>query len=276
MNNFDVKKIIFALFFVVCVAMLLVNCKKDKKEELTPPTLPPSTSMVMDFSDFNSTAIKYITEDSTTYNNHNWAAFNVGVWNLIITVGLAVPVASFCEAFNHECIQEGDNLWSWSYSFVAQNVNHTAKLTAMYVNNNSQIQWDMYITKDNVYSQFHWYTGISAISGLEGTWTLNESPSKPTPLLGIDWHRNTVTGASDIRYTNVVPNGPENGGYIFYAISPGSVLDATYDIFNKGQNNLINIQWNRNNKNGQIKDAKHFLNSDWHCWDANFADCSCQ
>ncbi len=262
---------------LISISLFLVNCKKDKETETTPPNLPPATSMVMDYSNFSSSSIKYTKDaDSLTYKNHNWAALNVGVWNIILTVGLAVPVASFHEAFNHQWVKEGDNLWSWTYSFVAQNTNHTAKLTAMYIENKSKVQWDMYITKDNIYSSFHWYTGFSAINGLEGEWTLNKSPLEPTPLLNIIWHRNTSTGASDIKYLNVEPGGTENGGYIYYAVTPDTPLDATYDIFNKGQNNLINIQWNRTSKNGRIKDAKYFLNADWHCWDGNFADCICQ
>ena len=273
--KFFYSKMFFAISITVSLSILAVNCKKDKINE-DPPQLPPKTSMVMDFSDFSSATIDYTKNiDSTSYANHNWAGLNVGVWNLILTVRLAIPVASFYEAFNHQYVEEGDNLWSWSYSFVAQNTNHTAKLTAMYIESNQKIQWDMFITKDNVYSNFHWYTGYSAISGLEGNWTLNESNIKPTPLLSIDWHRNTSTGSSDIKYTNVAPGGIENGGYIYYAVSPGASLDATYDIFNKGENNLINIQWNKNSKNGRIKDAKHYLNPDWHCWDSSFLDCNC-
>lgn len=271
----SIIKILFVTIITTSISALLVNCKKDKNSK-NPPQLPPQTSMVMDFSDFSSSTIDLTKKlDSNSYANHNWAALNVGVWNLIITVGLAVPVASFYEAFNHQYIKENDNLWSWSYSFIAQNVNHTAKLTAMYIEDDNKIQWDMYISKDKVYSNFHWYSGYSNISGLEGKWTLNESNIKPSPLLEILWHRNTSTGASDIKYTNIVPNGPENGGYIYYSVTPGATLDASYDIFNKGENNLINIQWNKTSKNGRIKDAKHFLNTDWHCWDNLFLDCNC-
>jgi hypothetical protein len=266
------KKFII-LILTISIAVVAVNCKKKKKEDTTPPTLPPPSSMVMNYDDFKKSAMK--DADSVTSVNHDWAAFNVGVWNLILTVGLAVPVASFYEAFNHQYVQEGDNLWVWTYSFVVANVNHTARLTGQYVENNQKVQWDMYITKDGFYKDYHWYTGLSAISGLEGNWTLNESPTVPSPLLGIDWHRNTSTGASDIKYTNVKPGGPENGGYIYYAVTPGAELDAIYDIYNKGQDNLTNIQWNRASKNGRIKDPKHFLNSDWHCWDNTFADCVC-
>jgi len=274
--KFNILKVFLTVIIAISIALIAVNCKKDKKKDATPPTLPPPSSMVMDYSDFSSSSIKNLNNsDSVTSKNHDWAAVNVGFWNLILTITFAVPVASFYESFNHQCVQESDNLWSWTYSFVTQNITYTARLTAMYIQNNQQVQWDMYITKDKVYTNFHWYTGFSAISGLEGGWTLNESPSNPNPFIGIDWHRNTTTGASDIKYTNVVPNGTENGGYIYYAVTPGNSLDANYDIYNKGQNNLINIEWNRTSKNGHIKDAKHFLDSNWHCWDSIFADCTC-
>ena len=72
---------------------------------------------------------------------------------------------------------------------------------------------------------------------------VNYSPDNSYPLLGILWHRNPEEATADIRYTNIVPGGAENGGYIYYGIRDNLPLDAFYDIYNKSQDNLITIQW---------------------------------
>ena len=52
--------------------------------------------------------------------------------------------------------------------------------------------------------------------------------------------------------------------------------DAMYDIFNKGQNNLTEIKWNRTSKDGRVKDPAHFGDEDWHCWNHLLEDTTCQ
>ena len=45
-------------------------------------------------------------------SNWSYAALNVGFWNIVGVVGLAVPVASFVESFKHSPVQQPDNSWS--------------------------------------------------------------------------------------------------------------------------------------------------------------------
>ena len=56
-------------------------------------------------------------------------------------------------------------------------------------------------------------------------------------MIGIEWHRDTEAGTADIKYTNIVPGGPENGGYIHFGVTGGYPHDAFYDIYNKGKEN---------------------------------------
>ena len=64
----------------------------------------------------------------------------------------------------------------------------------------------------------------------------------------------------------------ENGGYINYGITNETPYNAFYDIYNKGQDNHTNIEWNRTTKEGRVKDAQHFLDAVWHLWDSNLDD----
>ena len=90
--------------------LLLSGCNTD---DLIPfanndggPEVPASDTMVMDTESMTSTSAVaasvggFSTAEVTllSTSNHNFAAFNVGIWNTVIKVGLAVPVAAFLGA----------------------------------------------------------------------------------------------------------------------------------------------------------------------------------
>ena len=250
-------------------------------DDAAPPDIPPASTFVMDFSDFDGEEAPKLAVDwadpatmqAGPGGNWTWAATNVGVWNLIVMVGLAVPVTAFLESFNHVPAQEADGSWVWSYEVNVGGVMHTAELHALAVA--GDIEWDMFISKEGFYTDFNWFSGVSNLIGTEGTWTLNKGPDDPGPLVGIDWHRNPANETGDIRYTNIVPDGPENGGYIFHGITIDPPFDAFYEIYNQGRDNLTEIEWNRTTKDGQIRDPWHFDDDDWHCWDAALQNLEC-
>jgi hypothetical protein len=130
----------------------------------------------------------------------------------------------------------------------------------------------MYISKETEYTDFLWYSGWSNDPASEGTWTLNDHPGNPSPVIGIVWHRNLQDNTGDIKYTNIVPGGQENGGYIFHGTTTDTTYNAFYNIYNKGKDNLILINWNCTTLAGQVSDSLHFGDSAWHCWDSNLED----
>lgn len=261
-----------ALFFLsgmLALATVLPGCKKDDEPA---PQLPPESSFVMNFNNFSSADDTLAQRNLTSYRNWGHAYGTVAVWNTIITVGLAVPVASFLESFNHEAVYHPDESnWTWSYNVTAAGQVYEAELTA-YMEGNSVV-WEMRVTKGNEFSDFLWYTGTSDINGDDGYWILMNKPSDPRPLLRIDWYQD-LGGAASIRYTNVVPDGPENGGYILYGTSDGA-FDRYYNIFNKGQDNMTLIEWNHTNLNGNIKDPAFYEDYEVHCWGTNLQDIVC-
>ena len=133
----------------------------------------------------------------------------------------------------------------------------------------------MYISKEGGYTDFLWFSGVSNLPLTEGTWTLNHDPNDPTPYIGVEWHRDLSVGTADIKYTNIVPGGSENGGYISYGITTETPYDAFYDIYNKGQDNHTDIEWNTTTLEGHVKDLRVFLDNDWHCWNSDLEDIIC-
>jgi hypothetical protein len=247
-----------------------------------PPEIPPASTLVMDFDEFaaqdggaakgHPTNYDLTTMQAAPGSNWSWAALKVGVWSVVITVGLVVPVAAFLESFNHEPQQQSDGSWVWSYDVNVGGVTHTAELHALAVG--GDIEWNMFISKEGHYTNFNWFSGVSNLIATEGTWALNKNPDDPTPLVGIDWTRNPADETGDIRYTNIVPGGPENGGYIYHGITTDA-FDAFFEIYNKGQDSLTYIEWNRTTKDGRIEDSARFGDEEWHCWDTDLQNTDC-
>ncbi len=133
----------------------------------------------------------------------------------------------------------------------------------------------MFVSKEGEYTDFNWFSGVANLVATEGTWTLNRDPDDPTPFVGIVWHRSALGGTGDITYTNIVPDGPENGGYISYGSTSDTPYNAYYDIYNKGKDNRTLIQWNLTTTEGRVSDPFVYGDDEWHCWNAAHEDIDC-
>lgn len=265
------KNLLISAILILVLVLPFTGCKKDKQKET--PVIPPESTFVMDFSGFKD-ADTTGGKQALMYINFVWAATNVLYWNAFVSMTMAVPVASFREAFNHEAIYNPDlDEWTWSYNFSANNVVYLAVLHASYVTDG--ISWKMYISKDGSFTNFLWYSGISNLDNTSGYWTLYYEPNTPVTLVQITWTRDPASNTGDIKYENIIPANPESGSYIHYGITTSTEFDAFYKIYSKSLDNLTDILWHRTNKNGKVKDPHHFGDPEWHCWGTDYQDTVC-
>jgi len=216
-------------------------------------------------------------EEAQSYGNWGWAVLNVAVWNTVIGVTLGVPVASFEEAFNHEPEPQDDGSWVWSYTFDVVQIQYEAELHGRLVPD--EFQWEMYITRDGEFDHFLWYSGVCDFLSEEGVWTFYKNPDEPRPFVEAEWHWESSTDTGDLKFTNIEPGSPENGGYITFGVNGGfaygGLYDSYYNIYNKGLENHTDIEWNETSLEGHIRDSLHYQDSEWHCWDSNLEDTEC-
>ena len=264
---------------------LFQSCTKDPivgEDPGTAPTLPPMETFVMPFNGFedvDTTGKAAGASNSRTVDNYgNWfyAAGNVVVWNAVVALNMAIPIASYAEAFNHKAEFQGNGIWLWAYDFVGEGSTYQAELTAQFVSA-TEVQWDMYITQVGGFSKVHWYSGVTATDRTKGEWTLNYLPNNPTPYLKIDYARNFAEGTASIRYTNIIPGNKDNGNYIEYGENHNltSGMNRTYEVFDASDDRKLMIEWSKEQKYGRVKDAGYFGDSDWHCWDEEFKNMDC-
>ncbi len=255
----DFSKIISVTLAAVLVVSL-AGCEKDKKVEA--PPLPPASSMIIDMDGFNTGKV------TGSYNNIGMAVGAVLYWNSMLTIGLAIPVASYKEAFNHEAVRVDNDTWQWSYDVVVHDTIFTAVLTADVTDD--IVDWEMSISKEDGFQDFIWYTGTCNILATSGTWTLYNNPGDPTELIGITWNHDYETETFDVEYLDI-SGGDYDGSYIYLAITDDPVFNAVYEIHNALQDTTVTVNFNTVTHAGNISNG---INT--YCWDVNYLDVACE
>ncbi|MEZ5038420.1 MAG: hypothetical protein R2828_00950 [Saprospiraceae bacterium] len=279
------KKFFFLVGLLLCIS-IFQSCEKDtnnKPTEEVAPTLPLQETFVMPFTgyeDIDTTGLtSTITIDErsgpTGFRNWFYAGSNVLVWNVILGVNMAIPVASFAEAFNHDPAYIGDGVFLWTYNFNLGGETFIASLTGEFVNNNLDVQWIMNISMVGGFSNVEWYRGIVSRDNKTATWTLNHRPENPTPFIRIDYQKNDVTGEFSIQYTNIIPGNADFGNYIAYRIQVGQTFNRAYDIFRGSDDDFLEIEWNVPSGEGRVRNPAAYNDNEWHCWDTEKKDTDC-
>jgi hypothetical protein len=248
------------LVLAMALGVFATSCKKDNPAA---PALPPSSSMSMDNS-FDGSSNK--TESGW---NFGVASLAVGVYNTVLAVNLAVPVAAFKEALKHEAVYDVNKKeWVWSYNVVV-GVTYTVKLHASESGDN--INWTMVISQQNGFQDFTWYTGVSKKDGTSGSWSLNKDVYTPVSYVDIEWSKDAAAGTAQTKFSYVEPSQSGTGNYILWRKTADVEFNAHYDIYDKSKTELTQIMWNSTDRHG-----KYILpDTTSHCWDTAQQDVNC-
>jgi hypothetical protein len=277
------RKHLFLIGTIVALvaAMIIVSgCSDDEsitEPEGEAPALPPQSSFIMSFSNFDTSSMgaKWEPHSPQALTIQNWffSAATVGAWNFVLTFTMAVPVASFVAAFGNSPVYEGEGWWVWSYDFTAGNVSHTADLKGRIVADS--VEWEMYITRTGEYTDFNWYSGKHDLFATEGWWLLRYNPGNSEPWLQIDWERDTLNNVGELTYTIVESSAADFGGYINYGSTTGADYDCFFTIYDPSESRMTYIEWHHSDHDGRVKDNIRFGDDDWHCWDEQLQDIDC-
>jgi hypothetical protein len=270
LHMMNLKIVRAGLLMGVAAAAVLPAACNGRNSQSTPPEIPPASTMAIDFSNFMDGRQN---QQVLPFANWSWAAGNVGIWNVILTATLAVPVAAFAESFNHEPQLMDDGTWVWSYEVMVGGLAHSARLQAVIVRN--QVEWEMFVSQEGSYQEFLWFTGVSNMSRTAGTWTLNKEPADPQDFVLIEWQRDEDDMPAEIKYTNITPQSEDHGSFINYGLVESGTFDAFYDLYGSAENRRIDIEWNRTTKVGRVTDSQHFGDGDWRCWNEELVDTTC-
>lgn len=260
-------KIKHCIIILLSGMLILSSCKKDEVESA--PELPPESSMQMDF--FKNDKNEFLAQrSSNTYKNWTASAATIGIYNIVLTATLALPVTSFRTAFNHKGAWQEKGKWKWVYSFPHKGNTYTAELLATRLSNG--IGWEMKINGPGV-SNFVWYTGTSSDDGNSGSWIINHSVGNPKPLYHINWSK-SGNEIGSIKYV-LGSSHKDEGAYVEYGLDGSNTLyDAFYNVVNPKNSSQVNVEWHRKNHVGKI--FTDGLNDNYDgCWTKDLVDTTC-
>jgi hypothetical protein len=258
----------YLIFIGLFLTLLMAGCKKETEESIPDqPDLPPENAFVQDMGGFGNSAQR-------SEGNYNFAALNVGVWNTILYVNLAIPVAAWYKVREVEPVWDKNiSAWKWTKEYNNNSGNYTAQLHGWI--QSGEVQWRMYITKQGEYNDFLWYRGTSKLDGTSGSWRLFRDPVIDQPYIDITWNNELDSDHDDIKYVNSIPNDAGNGSYIQYGRIDTTGLDIFYDIYLKADNRLIEIDYSDATTAGSVRDNVFFGDENWHCWNELHQDTTC-
>lgn len=265
----------YLIFFFCFFLVIILSCNKDEEDQGTPPTIPPASTMVMDYGNLTNNSLYKVS------SNINWtyARTTVAFWNTVLTSILVVPVQSFLRAFYYIPTKQNDGSWLWTYQLQYGAALYTAKLYGKVVG--SEVQWNMYISKTGAggYTDFRWFYGNNNLSLTSGTWQLNKPPAltggTEVLFLDIDWTRNTSDSTGTVKYTDVAVGDTMYNSFILFGYTNDSDYNRYYDVFNSSVSKTTNIKWKYPTYEGRVKDPSYFGDANWHCWDATLSDVVC-
>lgn len=245
---------------ILCCVTLFAGCEKEKEKG---PELPPMSAFVIDLEDFKTDVQE---KKVDTKSNFHLVTGVISYWNLLLSLSMAIPVAAYAEAFNHDAERVDNDTWQWSYSV---NETYSARLTADL--KNDSIYLTMFVTKKDGYEDLVWYTGRCDILRTNGEWTVYDIPlNSETAWLKIEWNADYETETFDIKYSNVKPGTEHTGSYIEYGITDGQDYNAFYNLYNSSTNMLYEVDYNTETHIGTVSDGLNQL-----CWDENFTNAIC-
>lgn len=262
-------------FSMVLVGMisLVTSCSKDDEVDPgTPPDIPPLSTMVMNVENFTEGTTSQAFLDERVKSKLNWtgAALQVGFWNTILTLNLAIPVAAFGASINETPVYDSDRgLWVWTFEYNFVGRTYTSELTGEIIGD--QVEWNMYISEEAGFQDVLWYTGIMQIDGSGGYWILSKNGNNPVEYLRIDWTIENEDVAS-IKYEVIESGAEEIGSYIEYGKMTGSEYNIFYNVYIANTQKSASIEWNSETGVGRVEynDSGEYL-----CWDSNFDDVDC-
>lgn len=270
-------KKIMILVFALTLGILSTGCDKD----VPVPELPPPASFILEIDKiWKNSPAQNSNYEEVSHSNFIFAASNIYWWNIILSYQMAIPVAAFLESFNHEPVWDKDaNSWVWSYTIDVQNASYTAELFAE--SSSTEIDWSMYISKTDGYSDLLWFSGTSEKDNSSGTWIINSDPDyfskypdTSLPFIGIDW-KIDQNSHSEITYKNIQEGTADYGNYIRYGTINDPDLDVYYDIYKNWEDDEVNIKWNSSKHHGKVLSMTHFDNPYWHCWNDQLQNIAC-
>lgn len=254
------------LIILIVFGITLSSCENEDKE---PMNLPTDELLVIDINQFPSKDAK---SAELFFGNWAYSALSVFAWNAVLAINVAIPIAAYREAFNHQPVYQGNNSWEWSYTVALNRASYEASLIGTRLDN-EKFSMEMTLSQVGGFQDFKWFTGEIRYDHTAATWIISHSPDARTEYLQVEYSKDYEADSSSLRYTVIDPENELYNSYIEYGLNAALDFNAYYTISRK--DTLTYIQWDTTTNAGRVMDEVYFKDEVWHCWDSQLLDVDC-
>lgn len=268
-----IRSIHFSLVALLLACLAITSCSDDPASAGgEPPEMPPSESMKMDFSEYESQNKQLVQNETASTENFGRAVVTATVMKAIVNLNLAIPRGLLQAAANADAEFDGEGEWTWSYSKSEGEHTYSVDLTAN-VSGDNNVTWSLYVTNTQLgLDNQLFFLGETNMEGTEGTWTYFNLQNTETQeeISTVNW---TVNGEEDIdlRLEVTSDRNDNQGDYIEYHLD-NTTKSAVY--FDASDEASIELQIDTETHAGFII-APNYNDGAKACWDDQFQDVSC-
>jgi len=253
--------------------LLIVSCKDDPSSvSEEPPTVPPASSMKMDFSTLSNQKDGAQANSQQSVENFGRAVVTGIVLKSIVEVNVAIPRALLTAANNSDAELNENEEWEWSFSRTERDTSFDVRLLASRTEQDS-VNWSFYVTNPDLELDNQlFFDGTTNANGTEGVWAYYsiENTGSQEQVSHLNWAIN-VENDIELRLEVTSDRHGNQGDYIDYTYEDSLKTVVYYD---NSEDAETEIQYNVNTKAGYII-APNYNNGEKACWDENLQDVTC-
>ena len=266
-----------SLVAVCALALVLAACDSTTPSTITdtPPALISSSAFDMDGESFGSTSAQPGQSTSSVSGPHHTRAYlTVVLVNLAVGVHLIVPSTATVSA-GQDTPHVENGTWIWENTMTIF-INNVVDVRLEGTPNGSVVDWEMFITSDNLlgqtYDNFILYTATTQIGGGMSTWSLyyDLAGLGRTRVLDADYLQTGAQHELTFSIPESNPNEDARGDSVYY-MADGNDRVFDHEV-GPGENRLI--EWDSATKAGSIM-AFDYLDGERYCWNDNLDNTPC-
>jgi len=128
----------------------------------------------------------------------------------------------------------------------------------------------MYISEEEGFQDFLWYSGSCNTNRTEGSWTLYKEPESPVAFVTIDWTHDWENELYSSRFEIIDENSEAYASYLEYGKTDDPLVDMYFNLYDSTSEITYSINYNSISGEGNYTDG-----TNTYCWDENQDDISC-
>ena len=287
------RRLTAALLSGLLVVLALTGCSGDNVSspgEQSAPELPPTSTMAMNITLFESTDVDQEVLAAEGYEgvhlaagmesrlNFLNAAIRVHFLNLVVCVSLIEPVAAFGLAVRSFPQPQPDGSWLWTYLYVGPSAEYSVFLNGKDMGDYTQ--WAMEVSSTDPsepLDHFLWFEGQVDRDGNSGYWQFFEPEDAPPALMSatagsalatpgvecirIDWEH-YGQDEHELAFLINKAGAPEEGTSLTYFDSPS---ESSVEFYNAETGDTGTIWWYPDGS-GSIE-WPDYRDGGKYCWD---------